>query len=387
VNDRSWGRPAGRRQVAADAGLGIVFTVVLAAAAYRLAAAGHDWVLDCVAGMVVCGAALVRERDRARAAAVGLAAAATAEAAATAAHLPGQPGVAATLGLLVLGGSAVRTLPPLRAAGITAAGVAVTAAGFWLNTHHVYVTPAPVKSGMLGWIPAVAVGLVFRFADHSRRAAAEAIRREERLTLARELHDVVAHHITGIVLQAQAARMITRNSPRELDQTLDEIETAGTEAMTAMRRVVTLLRDPDEAATTSPGPGEIADLVRRFDGYGPPVRLHLAADQQAWPPEMAATVCRVIQESLTNIARHAARARSADISVTQDQKQITVQITDDAPPGPSRFPHRGGHGLAGMRERVMALGGTLHAGPQPGAGWQVRATLPAPAGNNAGARR
>ena len=94
---------------------------------------------------------------------------------------------------------------------------------------------------------------------------------------------------------------------------------------------------------------------------------------------MAATVYRIIQESLTNIARHAARARAADISVTQDQKEITVQVTDDAPPGLSGLTHRGGHGLAGMRERVQALGGTLHAGPRPGSGWRVHATLPAPA--------
>jgi signal transduction histidine kinase len=372
--------------VAADAGLGIVFGAVLAGAAYRIAAAGHDWLPDCAAGAVVCGAALLRARARARAAVVGLTVAVAAVAAAAAGHLPGEPGVAATLGLLVLGGSAVRTLPASQVVGITAAGVAVTAAGFRLNRHG-YGTPAPLRLAILGWIVAVAVGLALRFADHRRRAVAEAIRREERLTLARELHDVVAHHITGIVLQAQAARVISRDNPRELDQTLDEIETAGTEAMTAMRRVVTLLRDPDDAAATSPGSGQIASLVRRFDGYGPPVRLNLGADQETWPPEVAATVYRIIQESLTNIARHAARARSADISVTQDQEEITVQVTDDAPPGPSRLPHRGGHGLAGMRERVQALGGTLRAGPQPGTGWQVHATLPVAPENATGGRR
>jgi signal transduction histidine kinase len=380
------GKPADRRRVAADAGLGIVFAAVLAGAAYRLAAAGHDWLLDCAAGAVVCGAALLRERNRSRAAVAGLAVAAAAEIAAAAGHLPGEPGVAATLGLLVLGGSAVRMLPPSRAAVVAVAGVAITAAG-WLTARPGHGTQAPIKLGILGWIAAIAVGLALRFADQRRRAAAEAVRREERLTLARELHDVVAHHITGIVLSAQAARIIGQDNPCELDQVLDEIEAAGTGALTAMRRVVTMLRDPDDAAATSPGPGELADLVQRFDGYGPSVRLHLAADQQTWPPEVAATVYRIVQESLTNIARHAARARSADISVIQDQKEITVQVTDDAPPGPSRLPHRGGHGLAGMRERVTALGGTLRAGPQPGSGWLIHATLPVPAESTAGERR
>jgi len=379
------GKPTGRRRVAADTGLSIVFAAVLAGAAYRLAAAGHGWLLDFGTGAVVCGIALLRERARLQAAIAALAVAAAAEVTATFGHLPGEPGVAATLGLLVLGGSAVRALSASQAACITAAGAGVMGGG-WLTARPGYGTPAPVQLGVLGWIAAIAAGLTLRFADQRRRAADEAIRREECLALARELHDVVAHHITGIVLQAQAARIVSQEEPGGLDPMLGEIEAAGTEAMAAMRRVVTLLRDPDDVASTSPGPGELADLVRQFDGYGPSVRLHLAADQQSWPPEVAATVYRIIQEALTNIARHAARARSADISVTQGQAGITVQIIDDAPPGPSSFPHRGGHGLAGMRERVAALGGTLRAGPRPGAGWHVHATLPVPAGGRTGDR-
>ena len=94
---------------------------------------------------------------------------------------------------------------------------------------------------------------------------------------------------------------------------------------------------------------------------------------------MATTVYRVVQESLTNIARHAGAAREVTVTLAHDQRAITVEVTDDAPAASSpRFPHAGGYGLVGMRERVEALGGTLSAGPRPAAGWSVLAALPAP---------
>jgi signal transduction histidine kinase len=145
--------------------------------------------------------------------------------------------------------------------------------------------------------------------------------------------------------------------------------------------VVGLLRYADDGAATTPGPEQLTELVRRFDGRGPAVRLRLPADELPMPPEVTSTVYRIVQESLTNVARHARHARSAIVSVAQDQESVTVEITDDAPPGPARHPHRGGYGLVGMRERVEALGGTLHVGPRPGIGWSVRATLPVPAGD------
>jgi signal transduction histidine kinase len=94
-----------------------------------------------------------------------------------------------------------------------------------------------------------------------------------------------------------------------------------------------------------------------------------------WPSEVSSTIYRVVQESLTNIARHAPTARSVTVDIAQDHQAVTVEVTDDAPAAPTR-PRRGGYGLVGMRERVEAIGGTLRAGPRGDAGWSVWATLP-----------
>ncbi|MCX5112496.1 hypothetical protein OOK13_29270 [Streptomyces sp. NBC_00378] len=119
-------------------------------------------------------------------------------------------------------------------------------------------------------------------------------------------------------------------------------------------------------------------MVSRFDGHGPEVHLRLPTDPTPWPPEVATTVHRIVQESLTNIARHAAHAGSATVDVTHGPDGVTVTVTDDAPPGRTRPRRHGGFGLIGMRERVEALGGQLSAGPGRDTGWSVRATLPAP---------
>ncbi|MHA6761948.1 sensor histidine kinase [Streptacidiphilus sp. PAMC 29251] len=243
----------------------------------------------------------------------------------------------------------------------------------------------PVRVGTQVWILALGVGLGLRFLDYRARQTAAAVRQDERLALARELHDVVAHHITGIVLQAQGAQIVARSRPETLGGTLTGIEEAGSEALAAMRQVVGLLRDTDDVATTSPtapGPEQLSELVRRFEGHGPVVRLRLPDEQASWPPEVTSTVYRIVQESLTNIARHASQARSATVDIAQGPAGVTVTITDDAPPGHTRSQHlqKGGLGLIGMRERVEALGGTLTVGPLPGTGWSVLATVPVAAG-------
>ncbi|GIH40785.1 hypothetical protein Mco01_37850 [Microbispora corallina] len=383
MNAREWAARLVR--LAAVAGLGAVFAAALAVQAYRIAHSwgGGAWRFDCVAGLVVCVIALARRRDLGWAAVAGLAVAAVAVPAAKAAHLPGEPGLAMTLALSVLLGSAIRVLRPLAACAVAAGGLAVAAATAVPPPDHL----APVtRLYGAAWLAALAAGLGLRLLDARRRAAAERVRRDERLALARELHDVVAHHITGIVVQAQGARIVARRQPEKLEESLAGIEAAGSEALTAMRRVVGLLRDAGDAAPATPGPERLGELVSRFDGHfdgrGPAVSLRLPDGEgtAAWPPEVTSTVYRVVQESLTNITRHARHARSATVTVAQDGHVVTVEVVDDAPPGPVRPSHRGGYGLVGMRERLEALGGTLRAGPRAGAGWAVLATLPVPAG-------
>ncbi|MCC9312406.1 histidine kinase [Kitasatospora sp. RB6PN24] len=364
-----------RTGTAVNAALGVLFALVLALMAAQYAAQGRVWGFDAAIGTVVCLIALGRQRGRGRAAALGLVVAGAAAITARLAHLPGEPGPAAVLGLLVLGGSAMRTLPWRAAVGTALTGLALMITGL-LTT----AASTPFRVGGQAWVLALGAGLGLRFLDYRRCAAADAVRREERLALARELHDVVAHHVTGMVVQAQAARITARRRPETLDGTLAGIEEAGGEALAAMRRVVGLLRDTEDAVGTAvpaPGPEQLSELVRRLDGHGPEVRLRLPAGPlPTWPPEVAGTVHRIVQESLTNIARHAAHARSATVDVAQGPDGVTVTVTDDAPAGHSRHRQPGGFGLIGMAERVEALGGRLTAGPRPGGGWSVLASLP-----------
>jgi signal transduction histidine kinase len=277
-------------------------------------------------------------------------------------------------------------LPVRQAVAIWAAGVAVVVG--------LGITISPGSAAALGrvdvgvWGTALGAGLFLRFRDWRRRtaiceraAAIETVRRDERLELARELHDATAHHITGIVIQAQAARIAARKHADTLDSALAGIESVGTDALTSMRQVIGLLRDAEEGGGFTPGPERLTDLVDRFARRGLAVRFSMpdGPADPAWPPEVTTTVHRVVSEALTNITRHAPGAREVTVTLTHDDQAIAVEITDDAPPaGSPRFAHTSGYGLVGMRERLETLGGTLSAGPGPVTGWSVRATLPAP---------
>ncbi|MBB5954331.1 signal transduction histidine kinase [Saccharothrix tamanrassetensis] len=384
-------RPTDLLGIAADAGLIVGHAAALAITAFAIADSwgGGYWVFGCAAGLVMGALALMRRRHPGWAAGVGLAVAAVAIVVAQVAHLPAEPGPAAAVGLYVLIGSAIRALPIRWAATIATAGLALVVGAGLTAPASPSGVPAVLTFNGAGWLAALATGLGLRLLDTRRRTVAEQVRRAERLDLARELHDIVAHHITGVVLHAQAAQVVRRKYPEELDDSLAGIETAGSEALAAMRRVVDLLRDTDDAAPATPGPEQLSALVERFTSHGRTVHLRLPDDEPEWPPEVTSTVYRVVQESLTNIAKHAPHAHSVTVRVThdhingnditQEQPTITVEITDDAPPHPPRYPHRSGYGLVGMRERVEALDGTLRAGPCSSTGWSVRAVLPLPA--------
>jgi signal transduction histidine kinase len=367
-------------ETATTVALGLALSAVLAADVAVTDGKHGNWVFELAVGAVVCCAALFRGRSRLLAATAGLAVCGLADVAGDVYHLPSQPGFAATLGLLVLGAAAVRVAAARPALAVAAAGVAVLAAGrVAIRSEDI----APLAFlGVLAWGGALATGIWLRFGDARRQLAVAAARRDERLELARELHDVVAHHVAGIVVQAQAARLVAAKRPETLDGMLTGIELAGNDALAAMRRVVSLLRDPGDAGGLAPGPERLSDLAGRFAGHGPAVRLRLPdGDQPPWPPEVAAAVYRIVQEALTNVALHARDAANVAIVVDGDQSGVRVEVTDDgqARPLASSWSAAGGHGLAGMRERAEALGGTLHAGPGPGGGWAVHAAVPLPA--------
>ncbi|MGI5164408.1 sensor histidine kinase [Spirillospora sp. CA-253888] len=235
---------------------------------------------------------------------------------------------------------------------------------------------------------AVGAGLYLRALDARRARALAGARRDERLELARDLHDFVAHHVTGIVVQAQAARFAAGSgavqSPEQLDRMFAGIEDAGTEALTSMRRIVGLLReaqDPggrtgDAAAATRPV-ADLAQVQELVEGFtDPPAELALAPDLGALPPEVATSVHRVVQEALTNVRKHAADATAVRVGVARlPGGDVEVSVRDDGQGRGRRLPSSG-FGLAGLDERVEALGGTLRAGPRPEGGWEVVAVLP-----------
>ncbi|WP_235030719.1 sensor histidine kinase [Nonomuraea solani] len=360
-----------------NAGLGAGLAVVTVSAAARIAETwgGSYWRFDCAAGTVGCAIVLVRHRHRLWAAVAGMVVAAAAILVARLAELPAEPGPGLALSLAVLVGSAVRVLPVRQAVAVAAGGLAVVGGSLAaaLTSVSSHATVAMLNGAC--WLAALAAGLGPRLLAARRRTVAERVRRHERLALARELHDVVAHHVTCVVLQAQAARLVAGKHPEKVPGSLADIESAGSDALAATRRVVGLLREPGGTAPT--GEFELDELVGHFNG--PPVRLRLPSGGRPLPPEVAGTVYRVVQESLTNISRHAPNATSVTVTVARDRHALTVEIADKTP-GPR--PHRGekgGYGLVGMRERAEAFGGTLTAGPRPGGGgWTVLATLPLP---------
>ena len=352
-----------------NVGLGLLLGAVLAADTAVVAARPGDgnWPFELAVGLIIGVVALLRGRGRVLAATAGLAVCLAADVAGDAARLPSQPGVAATLGLLVLGAAAVRVAAARPAAVVAVAGAVVLVAGR-AGVRHEYILPLAFL-GLLAWGGALGMGAWLRFVDARHQLAVDAARRDERLELARELHDVVAHHVAGIVVQAQAARLVAARRPETLEPTLAGIESAGTDALDAMRRVVGLLRDDGDAGVIAHGPEELAGLVARFSDRGPAVRLRLPdGGQAAWPPEVATH--RLPGRPGGPDQRRPARAGGGQVTVTVEDgpSGVTVEVVDDAPagrPAPSWF-GRGGYGLAGMRERVEALGGSLQRRVGPG---------------------
>lgn len=223
---------------------------------------------------------------------------------------------------------------------------------------------------------AVAVGGYLRWLDRSVIAA----RREQRIQLARDLHDWVTHEMTGIVLEAQAGRLAVHD-PVETARTLTHIEEAGVRGLDAMDRTLRLLRDAGEASVAGserlPTLAEVRDVAHRFSARTP-ARVEVEIDDGLDPvrPETVTTVHRVVLESLTNVRRHAATASLIRIRVAREESGLLVSVTDDGRRSAPRTRPGGGTGLAGLAERVEAVGGTLTCGPTVPAGWAVRAVLP-----------
>jgi signal transduction histidine kinase len=247
--------------------------------------------------------------------------------------------------------------------------------------------------GVFTWVPITAMLLV-RFAVRGRQLRNEALAArgallarelaaraseavaEERARIARELHDLVAHNVSVMVIQAGAERHALSDDQKATRDTLESIEQSGRQALTEARRLLGMLRRDGEREELEPQPGveQIDGLVEQVRKAGLKVALHVEGEPVALPAGLDLCVYRVVQEGLTNALKHAGRAH-ADVRLRYAPRALDVEISDDGR-GESTNGDGAGHGLIGMRERVALYGGTFEAGRRDGGGFEIRAHLP-----------
>ncbi len=320
----AWGAVALLCQLADNSVRGLAFTFVLLAAAYSLGA--HASFRRAVAGLVLTAPVVALTGYR------------------------GELGLALPHG----GGQA----------GVALAFVQLLA--FWL-------------AGVVARARRQAVSLAARGAALQRQAEQAAA--AERARIARELHDIVAHHLSVIVLQAAGSRA----SGKPAGASLEKIENSARQALDETSRLLNVLRDTDEEAGLSPQPGagELGALAASVRAAGLPVNLAIDGDLAALPAVVNVSVYRIVQEALTNVLKHAGPAR-AGVTVGCAADTVTIEVTDNGTGQPGNGFPRGGYGLAGMRERAAVFGGELTAGPRAGGGFAVRARLPLRDGRSPG---
>jgi len=214
-----------------------------------------------------------------------------------------------------------------------------------------------------------------RQAEREREERARLAVSEERARIARELHDVVGHSVSVMTVQASAVRRLLKPEQEREREALLIVEQTGREAMAEMRRMVGVLRRPEEAPALAPQPSleHLEKLVEQAREAGLPVTLKVEGDAVQLPAGVDLTAYRLVQEGLTNALKHA-RAKQAEVLVRYVDGQVELSVTDDG--SGDGGGDSGGHGLVGMRERVSVYGGELEAGPRPEGGFRLRARLP-----------
>lgn len=248
--------------------------------------------------------------------------------------------------------------------------------------------------GVLAW---TGIGATAGDAVRSRRAVVQAIRdraeraertreeearrrvAEERLRIARDLHDVVAHHIALVNVQAGVAAHVMDKRPDQAKEALGHVREASRSALNELRATVGLLRqsgDPEAPTEPAPGLSRLEELADTFRSAGLPVAVARADQGTELPAAVDLAAYRIVQEALTNVQKHAGPEAEAEVSVVRVGPHVEVTVLDDGSGAPGAPADGGGHGLLGMRERVTALGGTLTTGPRYGGGFRVHAILP-----------
>jgi len=203
----------------------------------------------------------------------------------------------------------------------------------------------------------------------------------ERLRIARELHDIVAHSVTIMVLHAAGAKRVVRADPDRAVDSLSTIEDAGQQAMGELRRLLALLRESDEGddrpEATVPGLAQVEHLLSSVRGSGVSASLEVTGEPRRLDASVDLAAYRLVQEAITNVSKHRGAGARVDVSIEWEPEKVTVAVEDDGiGVRMGALPSAGGHGLAGLRERIAIAGGDFSAGPTDAGGFRVAARLP-----------
>jgi signal transduction histidine kinase len=250
--------------------------------------------------------------------------------------------------------------------------IGFVALGLWLGGPS---DAADVAFAVTEFGAAWVLGDAARQREIRKQEAAERAVADERTRIARELHDVVAHHVGVIAVQAEAAAAVLPDRPDHAATAVDAISTTARDAMSELRRLLGVLRSEPGDATLAPQPGtgDVDRLVRSVRDTGVPVDLLVEGDARPLPAAVELSAYRIVQEALTNVIKHAGAAR-VQVVLRYEPDGLGVSVRDDG--RGSLAPPTGGHGLLGMRERVDLFGGELRVGPRTEGGFEVAARLP-----------
>ncbi|MEV4010516.1 histidine kinase [Nonomuraea angiospora] len=253
-------------------------------------------------------------------------------------------------------------------------GFAIMLLSVGVSASFYDLAPADAVGAFAVIFSAVALGAAFRFRARARMRELDQVKLLEREQLARDLHDIVAHHVSAMAIRAQAGLATAPSKPEAAIDALRVIEAEASRTLAEMRAMVRVLRR-NEPAELAPGRRitDLEELAGRAR-LGPSVEVEMLGDLDDLPPAVDAAIYRIAQESVTNARRHARHATRIRIRVAADDTSVRLRVSDDGEPSPANpMP---GYGLLGMIERAGLLGGTCEAGPDPGRGWTVTAVLP-----------
>jgi signal transduction histidine kinase len=212
--------------------------------------------------------------------------------------------------------------------------------------------------------------------EREREQLNQIIVQQERASIARELHDVVAHSVTVMLLGVRGARDVLRTSPDVAEETLSQVETSAEQSIAELRRILVLLRSSDQTAEMRPPPdlSRVEELIADYRKAGLPVQLIMDGESRPLPSSVELSAYRIVEEALTNVLKHA-RPTRVTVELGFRASMLEILIVDDGPSAGSA-PVEPGHGILGMRERVAALGGELETGRPPSGGFRVGARIP-----------